>query len=42
MEIMNKFEIYRQQKNVPGMQVYVMKNGEKMYSSNHSAKGVKI
>jgi len=40
--IMHGFEIFRQQMNIPGMQVTVMQDGKKTYGSNHSAKDVQI
>jgi len=39
---MHGFEIFRQQMNIPGMQVTVMQDGKKTYGSNHSAKDVQI
>src|SRR5437868_5263581 len=40
--LLNTFEKYRQDKNVPGMQVYILKDNEKIFSSNHSARNVPI
>jgi len=40
--MMNSFEIFRQQLNIPAMQVNVMQNGKKTYGGNHSAKNVPI
>lgn len=40
--LLTTLEIYRRKYNIPGMQIYILKDGKKIYSSNHSAYDVNI